>query len=263
MSTAANHAHADSSRLAGNEAEQWASLGACRVFFGHQSVGSNILAGVEDLRRDPPTFTLRVIESREPWTHPGPALLHFPVGSNRNPLGKMREFGEVVRASVAAPPDMAVLKLCYVDLKPGDDPVALAAEYERTMTALQREFPATAFVRTTIPLTIVERTLRSRVKGLLGTPPWGLEANAVREVFNERLRESHTDGPFLFDVARVECIDPAGRPVHARWRGRVIPCLCPAYSSDRGHLNAVGRVAVAREFLRTLCRAVSAVGAVA
>jgi len=263
MTTAAHHPHAAAAGLAGIEAEQWASLCACRVFFGHQSVGSNILAGVEDLRGDLQAFTLRIIESREPWTHPGPALLHFPVGSNRNPLGKMREFGDVVRASVAAPPDIAILKLCYVDLKPGDDPVALAAEYERTMTALQREYPTTAFVRATIPLTIVDRTFRSRVKGLLGTPPWGLEANAVREVFNERLRALHAEDVLLFDVASAESNDPAGRPVHARWHGRAVPCLCPAYTIDRGHLNSVGRVTAAREFLQALCRAGSAVGAAA
>ena len=44
-------------------ASQWEKLAACRVYFGHQSVGLNILEGVKDLMQENAVPQLRIIET--------------------------------------------------------------------------------------------------------------------------------------------------------------------------------------------------------
>src|SRR4051794_6853326 len=122
-----------------------------KIFFAHQSVGYNLMEAVPGVfHRDsmPPPA---VIETRT--APPGPGIFHSRIGRNGDPRGKITEFDRIMRSGLAARVDVAILKLCYVDFAAGTDVSALVAAYRDTLAALAREYPGTAFVAATVPLT--------------------------------------------------------------------------------------------------------------
>jgi hypothetical protein len=45
---------------------QWEELSKKRIYFGHQSVGVNIVDGIKDVLRENPQIKLRVVETSSP-----------------------------------------------------------------------------------------------------------------------------------------------------------------------------------------------------
>jgi hypothetical protein len=246
--------------MSGNSAEpsgrtnapqvQWARLPQRRVYFGHQSVGRNILDGVADILRSEPGLQLHVIETAAPVPAPGPALVHSPVGRNGDPRSKLNAFAERLRSGTGRWADVAFFKFCYADIGSGSDVDALMLDYERTMDELNREFPSLTLLHVTVPLTSPPSLPRRLIKQLLGRRSNDHADNRQREVFNARLRARHAGDGSLFDLARIEATRPDGTLVDegaALYRG---------YTSDRSHLNESGRVVVARAFLGFLAELV-------
>ena len=58
-----------------------------------------------------------------------------------------------MRSGLGQHVDVAMMKLCYVDINSGTDVDALFATYRTTMAALQREVPGVTFIHVTVPLT--------------------------------------------------------------------------------------------------------------
>jgi hypothetical protein len=220
------------------------------VFFGHQSVGGNILEGVQRLAAQE-GVPLAVVEGA-----PGAAgIAHAYVGQNGDPAGKIDAFAAAVDAG--KPADVALMKLCYVDFHAGTDPAALFARYQAALAALQRRHPGTTFVHLTAPLTTIQGGWKPLVKRLLGRETSAAE-NARREDFNARVRAAYAGKEPLFDVARLESTRPDGSVAAVEWKGRQVPILAAGYTEDGGHLNAAGQDRLARAlvaFLAALPRA--------
>ena len=64
-------------------AEQWKRLSERTVYFGHQSVGANIVEGIREIEAANPQIRLRV-SSDERTAAPG-VLNEFYIGRNENP----------------------------------------------------------------------------------------------------------------------------------------------------------------------------------
>ena len=73
--------------LADVTADEWQRLAARRVFFGHQSVGANLIEGIEDVLRSCPDLPLRIVESNDPSAMAEPGLYHARIGENGHPGG--------------------------------------------------------------------------------------------------------------------------------------------------------------------------------
>lgn len=224
-------------------AAEWQALAGMRVVFGHQSVGRNILGGLQALAAGAPA-PLAITESRAPAGAAG--ITHFAVGANGDPLGKIRDFAAVIDGAGADCADVALVKLCYIDFSGDADPQQVAAAYCDTLDALARRHPHTRFVAVTVPLTTVQAGPKAVVKRLLGRVPDGYAENARRQVFNDFLR-ARDGGRHLFDLAALEA-EPASR----RHEDRDIQCLDPALTSDGGHLNDAGARRVAAQLVRFL-----------
>src|SRR5450631_767230 len=67
------------------------------VYFGHQSVGANILEGIRDILKAEPQQLWTIVESREPGTVKAPALVHSWVGRNGLPVSKLDDFSDILR----------------------------------------------------------------------------------------------------------------------------------------------------------------------
>lgn len=68
------------------------SLETKKIFFGHQSVGADIIHGIQDLMAEDPRLKLNIVSSADPESVPGPAFVESPIGENRKPQSKNEAF---------------------------------------------------------------------------------------------------------------------------------------------------------------------------
>lgn len=211
-----------------------------RVFFGHQSVGANILQGVKELsvKEGVPVF-----------------IKDQFVPENGDPLRKLASFKAFV--GTGSKYDVALVKFCYVDINANTDAAALFDQYRRAINELRARNPRTIFVHATLPLTTVQTGPKAWVKRLIGRSPYGTVENVRRDEYNRLLRATYAGREPVFDLARIESTAPDGTLVTVTWNGLTAPALSPAYTEDGGHLNARGRLLAAREFLTVLAQASS------
>lgn len=228
-------------------------LQVTRFFFGHQSVGKNILQGVEELAADNRQINLKIVLMENPAEISPGALGHTRVGENTSPEGKIDAFKEWIANGIGQDVDVAFLKLCYLDIEKDTDVEKLFAHYRQTMTALKNEFPKVRFVHFTAPLTVSKTSWKTRVKKLIGkTDLWEYNDNIKRNAYNDLLLETYKDKEPVFDLAAVEATRQDGKPVTFSFKGKTYYSLNPAYTHDGGHLNEVGRRRVADALLALL-----------
>lgn len=225
------------------------------IFFGHQSVGTNLLEGLRELAAQE-GLPLRIQEGRGAELR---AVTHATLAENGDPDRKLRSFEEAVGAG--AVPDVALMKFCYVDVGERTDAGALFARYQAMIHGLRARLPRTTFVHVTVPLTAVQGGVKGLAKRALGRPPAGLLDDARREEFNALLRQAYQGREPVFDLARVESTAPDGTRRFVHWGGRDVPVLATEYTDDGGHLNAQGRLRAARALAAALAAAPLVVGA--
>lgn len=233
------------------------------VFFGHQSVGQDLVTGVTELAT-PGGDTTEVthLPKYRPTVPAGTArtltLVHERVGRNREPSTKLAHFEELLRAWPGVQPDVALLKFCYIDVERQGDAERLWNEYQASLSRLQQRHPHTRFVHCTVPLRALPFGLYARLRRMLGHRHPQVAANRAREWFNDRLRERYARDGLLFDLARTEALGADGEPCTVRESGEPVRSLAPEWTYDGGHLNARGRTMAATAFLhffQTLTRA--------
>ena len=227
------------------------ALATKRIYFGHQSVGYNIVDGIAAWAKERPDLGLKIVESRAPEAFATPGFVHAKNGANYEPLGKIQDFARTMEAGVGNKADIAFFKFCYVDFSPETDIDKVFAEYKTTMARLRTQFPQTKLVHVTVPLTIVQSGPKAMIKQLLGKKLGGADANIVRNRYNELLRREYQGKEPLFDLAVVEST-LNDRPVRFEQDGARYPALAREYSSDGKHLNADGARWTAAHLLSAL-----------
>jgi len=219
-----------------------------RIFFGHQSVGGNILEGLQRLGAGP-----RVVEVRAPTETVAPGTLaHAMVGENLKPETKIAHFERLMDGGLGKTTDVAFFKFCYIDINGTTDARALFEKYRASMEGLKARHPGTTFVHVTAPLTTVQRGAKAWVKELLGRPVWGISENVQREAFNQLMRQTYGGKEPLFDLAKLQSTRAEGPPETYELNGQTWPAMAPEYSNDGGHLSAAGQERMARELLAFL-----------
>ncbi|WP_448258207.1 hypothetical protein [Microbacterium aurum] len=224
-----------------------------RVFFGHQSVGANVISGIGALAATGHGWS--VVESSVAPSGDDGALIHAYVGLNGDPQSKLDAFAEVIDGGMGASVDAALLKFCYVDVTAATDVPALLDAYTQTLAQLQARHPDVTFLYATVPLTAA-RDLKATVKSWLGRDEgMGPEDNIARQQFNSALRDRFGGTGLLFDIAAVEAgIDQGVAPSAQGGNGYYV--LHDSFAADPGHLNDAGARAAASEFVRVVASAV-------
>lgn len=224
-----------------------------RVFFGHQSVGENLLDAVPSLFAEH-GMSAPPIELDE--AEPGPEggfIAHRFIGENERPMLKVDDFDKAMRNGMGDNVDVAMMKLCFLDIQSGTDVDALFVHYRDSMAALQRDFPDVELVHLTIPLT-TELGMLSKLKTRLGgSDRYAQVENVARERYNELIRAEYA-GDHLFDLAAVESTAPDGTRISRQYNGQEYFALNQHYASDLGHLNEFGAGVAAAALLRTVAR---------
>jgi hypothetical protein len=231
-------------------------LANTRLFFGHQSVGFNIIDGIAEVMDENGGRRLLFKETRERPASGGPGFFHATIGQNGDPLGKIRDFDAIMRGGMAGGTDIAFMKLCYVDVQGDTDVTAIFRSYKGALDRLKADFPKTTFVSFTVPLVSRERGLKPLLKRLLGRQVHGFEDNRAREKLNTLLRNDAGSEP-LFDLALLESTRPDGSRTALGSSDGTCYAMEGIYTDDGGHLNRVGRKYIAEQlllFLTTLTR---------
>ena len=234
--------------------EQLTDASEATVFFAHQSVGVNVVDGIAAVYANHDVPTPAVVDVTDGQTADA-GLLHLRIGTNGDPHGKIHAFDAMIRDGLGDDVDVAMLKLCYVDIRDGADIDAIFTDYRDTIAALQHDYPQTSFVAATVPLN-TKRDPVATLKGWLGRGDrYGAEHNALREQLNAMIRAEYAGAGALFDIAAIESTAPDGNRSTGRHRGTVYYALDQGYASDHGHLNEAGAVAAAQGFLSVVSEA--------
>jgi hypothetical protein len=230
---------------------QWTALAQRRIYFGHQSVGQNIVDGIADVLRAHPDIALRVVESKDFGS--GPGFFHAKVGRNGYPLEKVDELLQVAERASGTDSGVAMVKLCYVDAQPNTDAQLLFDQYRQRMDRLRAMRPALTLVHFTMPLTVTESwtgILRKRLQG-----QWlERDRNLVRARYNRLLLAHYQGKEPVFDIARLESTRPDGSRLFFVRGADTVFTMVPEYAGDGNHLNEPTRRMVAEQLLVLLAR---------
>jgi hypothetical protein len=178
-------------------------------------------------------------------------ILDATLGENTDPMSKLRGFAEGL-TQLGEPPDIALMKFCYVDFTDSTDVGSLFSEYQKTIAELEAKFPKTRFLHVTVPLVSQDRTWKGRIKQWLGKSY--AKINERREAFSDLLRQRYGDEQ-VFDLAKVESTREDGSVEYLSINGRKVRALVPAYTTDGGHLADRGKELAARQFIAKLASA--------
>lgn len=221
------------------------TAGRTTVLFGHQSVGMNILDGVTGVysAADVEAPTIEEVAGASDAT-----FRHVFVGRNGDPIGKFDAFAKVMGSSAGDGVDVALVKLCYVDINATTDVAKVFDAYVAMMAEVEAAHPNVRFLYTTAALTS-DRNWKGKVKAALGRGDrMGPADNVARERYNAMVREKFAETDRLVDIAAAEA-EGTDRRSHD---GDPYYVLNKNLTFDRGHLNDVGSQAVAAELLKVV-----------
>jgi hypothetical protein len=208
------------------------AIGRQKWLFTHASVGGNMIEGMQALSASNANRYRLVVDvygdGSQVYPPPAttiPGTIYDAPRGNPGWQAKFNMFNDAVRSLGWHDPKIGIAmdKLCYIDQD------ANPTNYIAMMTALEADFPGTILVYTTMPL-------ESSVN----------PANILRAGYNNIVR-AHclTNNRVLFDIADIESHDPAGNAITFTNASKVYERMYSGYTTDGGHLNALGEQRVA------------------
>jgi len=227
--------------------EKLRALSLKKVFFGHKSVGQNIIEGLQDVMRTTPLIRLDIRETTNQEEFDQPIFAHAMIGKNKNPSSKIIAFREILDGGVGQVADIAFFKFCFVDIDHTSDLGAIFKEYDETIAYLTGKYPKLKIITVTVPLLSNPVDIMTKLKKLLGRLPWDKLDNIRRNEYNKMLRARY--GESLFDLAKTESTSLLGEKAEFTKNGKSYDLLDRSFTNDGGHLNPLGRQIAAIDLL--------------
>jgi hypothetical protein len=234
------------------------TIRTARLFFGHHSVGGNVLDGLATLSAEA-GVPIEIVPINEHQPGSQGRLEHARIAENTKPYAKVDAFVQKVEATGSDGPQLALMKFCYVDFDPDTDVDKLFGYYQQSVVKLKAAKPGLILMHVTAPLMERPSGVKVQLNRLLGRPIWGDAANLKRSTYNEKLRTAYAGEP-IFDLAAMESTRPDGSREVFRYQDQEGYALWPGYTADGGHLNPLGKRVAARALIRVLAEAVKAAG---
>ncbi|MEK7865066.1 MAG: SGNH/GDSL hydrolase family protein [Planctomycetota bacterium] len=188
------------------------------VLFGHQSVGGNVLEGLAALaEQDGERWGIERAEDPDAaWFGENNGLGDFYVGENEDPMRKIADFRERAMGDLGGAVDVAMFKLCFVDLPEGSRPKEVFEAARKAIEDVERVHPKLDIVWWTCPIETGGNEARNEYNRL------------VRSYCRKNLKP-------LFDIADIESNGEGD-------------AMKEDYTDDGGHLDEDGRARAARAF---------------
>lgn len=218
-----------------------------KIFFGHASVGYNIIAGIEHIISG--NKVINIIEIKEEFNIDRNRFYHKMNGKNFFPKSKCDAFKDfLTEKNTGNKLDIAFFKFCYVDFDEDTDVQTILNYYIETIDTIKKNFPNLIILHVTTPLTTHAWGLKGFIKNLIK----GDIANVKRNHFNQLLLEKYQNNDPIFDLAKIESTLPDGSRCTFHFQGKDYLSLYRGYTYDGGHLNEYGRYYAAKELLDIL-----------
>ena len=242
-------------------ASAWEKLSQKKIYFGHQSVGFNIIDGIKDLMKENPQIKLNIVETADHTDFNVGLFAHSKVGKNTNPESKIDAFANFMDKGIGKKADIAFFKFCYVDVRTGTEVRNVLSDYKNIMSKLMKAYPDTKLVHVTVPLTSkptglkgLIRSTKNAIKKIIGRPFFDYHDNIIRKKFNEMLIQEYDGKALIFDIAKIESTFPDGARCSFTKNGKTYYSMVPEYTYDSGHLNETGRKKAAEQLLILLAK---------
>jgi len=219
-----------------------------RIAFGHQSVGANILQGIEALQADDATTALRMVEASGDSGPTRAGIFHAKIGVNGDPLSKLSAFRSLVAATN---PNIAMMKFCFLDVSDRLSAREMLDSYGQAMAEIRDGSPGLTIVHATIPLTD-DGNWKERLVKRVKRRPTARRLNTERMRYNALLLERFRGKEPVFDIALVESTRLDGTRASVPSAQGETYFLAPEFTYDGGHLNATGSRIAAAHLLRLL-----------
>ena len=231
----------------------WEKLSQKKIFFGHQSVGFNIIDGIQDLMKEYPKIKLNIVETSDSKKFNSGIFAHSRVGKNTEPDTKIADFAKYIDQGIGRKADAAALKFCYVDIMSKNDVQQVFDEYVKVVEDLKTRHPNLTIIHFTAPLTANQTSWKTWIKKIMGKKDiWEYTDNVKRNQYNELLVAKYMGKEPVFDIAAIESTKPDGARNTYEYDGKTYNSMVPEYTGDGGHLNEQGRKQVAAQLLITL-----------
>ena len=234
----------------------WEQLAQRKIFFGHQSVGYNIITGIDNIMKENPQIKLNIVKTTDVKNFDASIFAHDWIGANMDPQSKTEAFENILNNGVGEKTDIAFMKFCYVDVTAQTDIENVFKDYKETLSRLTKEFPNTTFVHIAVPLTskptglqAFSSKVKNIVKKMIGRPVFDYQDNINRNRLNDMLRAEYVGHYPFFDLARIEATSLNGNISSFTKDGKTYLTLANEYTYDGGHLNEEGSKRAAEQFL--------------
>jgi hypothetical protein len=226
------------------------ALRSKRIFFGHASVGYNIINGMEDIRAANKRFAeINIRELKDSDEVGAPGIYHSVNGKNGFPKTKIDGFKNLLKQrELGNKLDIAFFKFCYVDFDKNSNVVEILDYYSKNIDEIKMEFPKLKIVHVTTPLCVHAWGFKGFIKNLI----YDDIPNMKRNEFNRLLTARYEGKDPIYDLAKFESTLPDGSRVTFKSKGHLYFSLAKQYSTDGGHLNELGKYYAAKELLYTL-----------
>lgn len=223
------------------------NLSKKKIYFGHQSVGYNLIDGLQDIIEKNQDSSIRIIEGNDVELFNDPVIAHAQNGMNRDPNSKIKNFQQTLDKGLGNKVDIAGFKFCYVDFNKSTDVDELFQHYKETMTEISNEYPDISLVHFTVPLRTVQGGIKGPIKRIFSNDINLLE-NEIRQKFNEMV-VGYYDEESVFDIAKLESTFQNGKRNFKNVDGKRVYSMVSEYSNDGGHLSMIGKEYLGNEFL--------------
>ncbi len=236
----------------------WEKLSQKKIFFGHKSVGNNIISGIKKTMLNNQQIKLHIVETKDTADFGKAVFAHYSnIGKNRYPLSKVEGFVKLMNDGLGDKTDIAFLKFCYVDVKSDTDIQNIFKKYRESIDKLKLQYPDMTIVHFTVPLLRKEQTgiiksVKNFIKGLMGKKKensFSNSHNVVRNKYNTLLVNHYGGKEPVFDIARLESTCPTGKREVFSYDAKEYYALSSEYTDDGGHLNENGQKYIAEHLL--------------
>jgi hypothetical protein len=233
----------------------WENLTTKKIYFGHQSVGNNIMDGVAKVTTQDHLPSIRIVESDDPSVLNRAVWAHSQIGKNGDPFSKIEAFKENLRKGIGDKADMAFFKFCFWDIRSFTDIEKVFKAYKETMVELKREYPNVTFVHFTVPLMSHSDSLSANIRRTFGLKVGFDEDNIKRNELSQLILKEYAGKEPVVDIALYESTLPDMTRTFFTRGTEHYYYLASAYTNDGGHLNEEARKWAAEQVLIILARA--------
>lgn len=230
----------------------WNNLALQKIYFGHQSVGNNLLDGIKVHMTENPGINLNIINGVDLENYAKPFFTHEEIGKNGDPKSKIDHFCNTLDNGMGNNASIAGFKFCYADFNSTTDVQNVFEYYRSKIDQMIKKYPNLKIVHFTVPIRTLQGGTKGMIKKFMGKDI-GIMDNAARQQFNEQLQKQYNE-QLIFDIAKYESTLPDGNRNYSIVDDKKVYSMVQGYSYDGGHLSAEGKYWISAQFLEFLTK---------